>query len=75
MKRRFRIEFSGKSFPEYYPCALTVPAPDEDRAKEWGKKQLEEWNLSGLKIRVSIVEVLFEEEPKEEKPKKKKNKK
>lgn len=61
--RRFRIEFSGKNFPEYYPSAVTITADDEAIAKEWSNKQLEAWKLAESKIRVSIVEVLAPSEP------------
>lgn len=74
--KRFRIEFSGKSFPDYYPMALTIFAPDKERADEWVQKQLEAWKLSGKKIRISIVEVLVPRSADESipnpKPKKKK---
>ena len=79
-ERRFRVEFSGKDFPSWYPVALTIPAPDESRAREWADRQLQAWKLGDKKIRVSLVEV-FAEVPSEEdaapdeKPVKKKGKK
>lgn len=55
---RFRIEFSGKVFPGHYPCALTIPAPTEERAKEWALRQLAAWQIDPEKIRIIITPFL-----------------
>lgn len=80
MDKRFRIEFSGKDFPDWYPVALTVTAPNAERAREWADRQLQAWSLSEKKIRVSLVEVFAEDASEEDaaaakKPHKKKGRK
>lgn len=65
--KRFRIEFSGKKYPEYRPTALTILAPSEERAKQWARTQLELWHISSSdRVRVVVTEVLIEPEKQEE---------
>ncbi len=56
--KRYRIEFSGKAFPEYYPHAMTIGAPDKERAREWADEQLKAWEVSSNKVRVVVTEYL-----------------
>lgn len=73
--KRYRIEFSGKSFPENYPYAMTITAPSEERAQEWGDRQLEAWGLNPAKIRMVVTEHLAPSEQPDGTPSKKKRKK
>lgn len=78
--KHFRVEFSGKGFVNEYPCALNIIAPDIDRAREWGTRQLQAWHLNPKGIRIVATEFMASSEdvepPKESKePKKEKKEK
>jgi hypothetical protein len=54
MDKRFKIEFGGKSYPEYRPAVMKMRAPSEERAKEWAERQLKAWGIEASTVKVKI---------------------
>jgi hypothetical protein len=57
MEKRFKIEFSGKGYPEYRPASVTMRAPSKERAREWADKQLNAWSIDPKAIKIKVDEV------------------
>jgi hypothetical protein len=55
--KKFRIEFSGKGYPKYRPVAVTILAPDKERASQWIGVQMKHWGLEDVQVKFSIKEV------------------
>ena len=41
---KYSVKFSGKGFPIHRRSKFTITAPNEDRANEWGERQLQAWD-------------------------------
>ncbi len=57
MEKRFKVEFSGKAYPEYRPTSVTMRAPSAERAREWADKQLHAWGIAPKAIKVKVEEI------------------
>lgn len=55
--KMYRIEFSGREYPNYRPSMVKIFAPDQERAKEWAKKQLRAWFVEESHAKVRITEI------------------
>ena len=54
MDKRFKIEFGGKTYPDYRPAVMKMRAPSEERAKEWAERQLMAWGIEASTVKVKI---------------------
>jgi hypothetical protein len=74
MDKRFKVDFSGKGFPEYRPTCCKFRAPDLERAKEWASKQIVIWGLDPKTVKAKVIEIPEDPKPEETKKDKKKKK-
>lgn len=64
---RYKVEFSGKDYPDYRPVSMRFFAPSYERAEEWAKMQLKAWGLLDKRVKFAIEEApAVQEEDQEE---------
>lgn len=63
---RFKVEFSGKDYPDYRPVSMKFFAPGVERADEWVRMQLKAWGLGDKRVKYLIEEAPLSSEEEEE---------
>lgn len=54
-KNKYKIEFSGKGYPDYYPAAITLFADSEEKVQQWADEQITTRQLDPRRVEVKIT--------------------